>query len=53
MRFTVRISFFAALEAAPLYGPASTSELAETVHNSGCAEFSGAVATTTVDRSNR
>jgi hypothetical protein len=52
MRFTVRIRFFAALEAARLCGPASTSELATPVHNSGCATISGAVAATMASRSN-
>jgi hypothetical protein len=51
MRFTVRISFFAALEAAPLW-PASTSEIARTVHNSNSAVISGPAVTITAARSN-
>jgi hypothetical protein len=50
MRFTVRISFFAALEAA-LGGPASTSEVAGTVHNSNGDVVSGDVVMMTAARS--
>jgi hypothetical protein len=52
MRFTVRISFLAALEAAPFWGPAFTSDVAGTFHNSNRAAISGKAVTLMAARSN-
>lgn len=52
MRFTVRISCFAALEAAPLWAPASASAVTGPVPHSTGALIPGS-ANTTADRSNQ